>query len=115
MGGEVIGQTDGMDREGRQELRYGALEGDVLGIRERLALGDDIGLADNQGFTALHSQHNSHKPKRSRCSWRRAHRSIPKTGSGTHHCGVRSSTLKGRVRRSNCFSSQALTQTSGTR
>lgn len=43
-----------MDREGRQELHYRAVEGDLLGIRERLAVGDDIGLADKQGFTALH-------------------------------------------------------------
>jgi uncharacterized protein len=54
MGGQLIGQTGGMDREGRQELHYRALEGDVPGIRERLAAGDDIGLADKQGFTALH-------------------------------------------------------------
>jgi uncharacterized protein len=50
----VIGQTIGMDREGRQELHYRALEGDIEGIRDRLVAGDDIGLADRQGFTALH-------------------------------------------------------------
>ncbi|TDW76787.1 ankyrin repeat protein [Kribbella pratensis] len=50
----VMGQTVGMDREGRQELHYRALEGDVAGIRERLAAGDEVGLADRQGFTALH-------------------------------------------------------------
>lgn len=54
MRGHLIGQTDGMDREGRQELHYRALEGDVPGIRERLAAGDDVGQADKQGFTALH-------------------------------------------------------------
>ncbi|MFF1822144.1 ankyrin repeat domain-containing protein [Kribbella sp. NPDC058245] len=43
-----------MDREGRQELHYRALEGDVPGIRDRLVAGDEIGLADRQGFTALH-------------------------------------------------------------
>lgn len=43
-----------MDREGRQELHYRALEGDVLGIRNRLDAGDDVRLPDNQGFTALH-------------------------------------------------------------
>ena len=47
-------QTVDMDRDGRQELHYRALEGDASGIRDRLAAGDDIGLADNQGFTALH-------------------------------------------------------------
>jgi uncharacterized protein len=50
----VIGQTDGVDREGRQELHYRALDGDVAGIRERLAAGDEVGLADKQGFTPLH-------------------------------------------------------------
>jgi ankyrin repeat protein len=43
-----------MDREGRQELHYRALEGDVSGISDRLAAGDDIGLPDRQGFTPLH-------------------------------------------------------------
>ncbi|GAB3254679.1 ankyrin repeat domain-containing protein [Nocardioides dilutus] len=43
-----------MDREGRQELHYRALEGDVDGIRNRLAEGDDATLADAQGFTPLH-------------------------------------------------------------
>lgn len=50
----MIGQTVGMDRDGRQELHYRALEGDVPGIRDRLAAGDSIGLADRQGFTAMH-------------------------------------------------------------
>jgi uncharacterized protein len=50
----VIGQTVAMDREGRQELHYRALEGDIPGIRDRLAAGDAIGLADRQGFTPLH-------------------------------------------------------------
>jgi hypothetical protein len=50
----VIGQPLGMDREGRQELHYRALEGDVSGIRDRVTAGDDIALADRQGFTALH-------------------------------------------------------------
>lgn len=48
------GQTGRMDREGRQELHYRALEGDVPGIGVRLAAGDSIGLADRQGFTPLH-------------------------------------------------------------
>lgn len=43
-----------MDREGRQELHYRALEGDISGVRARLAAGDDISLQDKQGFTALH-------------------------------------------------------------
>ena len=43
-----------MDREGRQELHYRALEGDVSGIRDRLTAGDDVGLTDRQGFTPLH-------------------------------------------------------------
>jgi len=43
-----------MDREGRQELHYRALEGDVAGIGDRLAAGDDISWADRQGFTPLH-------------------------------------------------------------
>jgi hypothetical protein len=47
-------QTGDMDRDGRRELHYRALEGDVAGIRDRLAIGDDIGLADKQGFTPLH-------------------------------------------------------------
>lgn len=51
---DVIGQTVGMDREGRQELHYRAAEGDVPGIRDRLTAGDDIAVADRQGFTALH-------------------------------------------------------------
>lgn len=42
-----------MDREGRQELHYRALEGDIPGIRARLAAGDDISLQDRQGLTAL--------------------------------------------------------------
>lgn len=50
----MIGQTVAMDREGRQELRYRALEGDVPGIRDRLTAGDDIAGADRQGFKALH-------------------------------------------------------------
>lgn len=54
MSDRLIGQTVGMDREGRQELHYRAVEGDVSGIRDRLAAGDDIALADRQGFTALH-------------------------------------------------------------
>ena len=49
-----MGQTVSMDREGRQELHYRALEGDIPGIRDRLAAGDEIDLADRQGFTALH-------------------------------------------------------------
>lgn len=52
--GRLIRQTLGMDREGRQELHYRAGEGDVPGIRERLAAGNDVGLATRQGFTALH-------------------------------------------------------------
>jgi uncharacterized protein len=43
-----------MDREGRQELHYRAADGDIPGIRDRLAAGDDVGLADRQGLTALH-------------------------------------------------------------
>jgi ankyrin repeat protein len=54
MSDRVLGQTVGMDREGRQELHYRALEGDIAGIRARLAAGDEIGLADRRGFTALH-------------------------------------------------------------
>lgn len=50
----AVGQTVAMDREGRQELHYRALEGDVSGVRARLAAGDDISLQDRQGFTALH-------------------------------------------------------------
>ncbi|MEU4292806.1 hypothetical protein AB0E63_31675 [Kribbella sp. NPDC026596] len=54
MSDRAMGQTVGMDREGRQELHYRAFERDIPGIRNRLAAGDDIGLADRQGFTALH-------------------------------------------------------------
>ncbi|MEU6133411.1 ankyrin repeat domain-containing protein [Nocardioides sp. NPDC047086] len=43
-----------MDRAGRQELHYRALEGDVPGIEARLSAGDDVAAADQQGFTALH-------------------------------------------------------------
>lgn len=43
-----------VDRGRRQELHYCALEGDIPGIRARLAAGDAINLADMQGFTALH-------------------------------------------------------------
>lgn len=43
-----------MDRDGRQELHYRALEGDIPGIRDRLTAGDDIAATDGQGFTALH-------------------------------------------------------------
>ena len=39
---------------GDKNSHYRALEGDVPGIRDRLAAGDSIGLADSQGFTALH-------------------------------------------------------------
>ena len=42
-----------MDRDCRQELHHRAVEGDVPGIRDRLAAGDDIAAADRQGFTAL--------------------------------------------------------------
>jgi uncharacterized protein len=49
-----MGHTADMDRARRQELHYRALEGDVAGIQERLAAGDDIAHADAQGFTALH-------------------------------------------------------------
>lgn len=52
--GRVLGQTWRMDQAGRQELHYRALEGDVPGLRDRLAAGDDVSLADRQGFTALH-------------------------------------------------------------
>lgn len=52
--GDEIGQTVGMDREGRQDLHYCAADGDVPAILARLAAGDDVGLADKQGFTALH-------------------------------------------------------------
>jgi uncharacterized protein len=52
--GRLVGQTVGVDREGRQELHYRAAEGDIPGIADSLAAGDDIGLADRQGFTALH-------------------------------------------------------------
>ena len=50
----VMRHTADMDRASRQELHYRALEGDVEGIQERLAAGDDIAHADAQGFTALH-------------------------------------------------------------
>ncbi|MGV8978476.1 MAG: ankyrin repeat domain-containing protein [Cellulomonas sp.] len=49
-----VGILSGMDREVRQQLHYRALEGDVPGLRERLAAGDDIGLVDKQGVAALH-------------------------------------------------------------
>jgi ankyrin repeat protein len=42
------------DRSGRQELHYRALEGDLSGIHRRPAAGDDVNLADRQGYTALH-------------------------------------------------------------
>ncbi|GEM_PF-5753563 len=43
-----------MDRDGHQEIHYRALEGDVDGISDRLAAGDDISWTDRRGFTALH-------------------------------------------------------------
>jgi hypothetical protein len=49
----VIGQTVSMDREGRQELHYRAADGDIPGIRDRLAAGDDIGLADRQAISSF--------------------------------------------------------------
>lgn len=52
--GALIVHTADMDQGGRQELHYRALDGDVAGIQERLAAGDDIAHADAQGFTALH-------------------------------------------------------------
>ena len=52
--GLLIGETVGMDREGRQELHHRAVEGDLAGIRDRLEAGDNVGQADRQGFTALH-------------------------------------------------------------
>lgn len=44
-----------MDRMGRSELHYRAVEGDVEGIYSRLAAGDDVGGADQAGFTPLHA------------------------------------------------------------
>lgn len=49
-----VRHTVAMDQGGRQELHYRALEGDVPGIQERLAAGDNVASADAQGFTALH-------------------------------------------------------------
>lgn len=43
-----------MDRYGREELHYRALEGDVQAVRERLAAGDPPSLADRAGWTPLH-------------------------------------------------------------
>lgn len=39
---------------GRSELHYRALEGDVEGIRTRVAAGDAVGAPDHAGFTPLH-------------------------------------------------------------
>ena len=46
--------TEGMDRMGRSELHYRALEGDLDGIRTRIAAGDSVGAPDYAGFTPLH-------------------------------------------------------------
>lgn len=43
-----------MDRMGRIELHYRALEGDIEGIRDRLAAGDSVDATDSAGFTPLH-------------------------------------------------------------
>jgi len=48
------GKLASMDRAGRSELHYRALDGDVDGIRDRLAAGDDVQATDANGFTALH-------------------------------------------------------------
>lgn len=49
----VLRHTEDMDRMGRSELHYRALEGDVEGIRTRLAAGDSVGTPDHAAFTPL--------------------------------------------------------------
>lgn len=56
-----------MDREGRTELHYCALEGDVPGILWRLDEGDEVGLPDSQGFTPLHFAAQQSQVEATRC------------------------------------------------
>jgi uncharacterized protein len=43
-----------VDREGRTQLHYAALSGDMEAAREAFAQGADIALADHRGYTPLH-------------------------------------------------------------
>lgn len=47
-------QTRCVDKAGRSELHYCALQGDVERIRQRIASGDPVSGADKAGFTPLH-------------------------------------------------------------
>lgn len=87
-----------MDREGRQDLQCRALEGDVLGIRDRLAEGDDIALADRQGFTPLHFAAQESRDEAVEVLLGAAHQLTRGTDSGTRLCGVRYLTHMARSR-----------------
>ena len=43
-----------MDRDGRSPLHYRALEGDLDGVRQRVAAGDGVDQQDKAGFAPLH-------------------------------------------------------------
>jgi ankyrin repeat protein len=50
-----------LDRAGRSDLHYAALDGDLARIESLIAAGADVNLADRAGFTPLHfAGHGQH-------------------------------------------------------
>jgi ankyrin repeat protein len=52
--GVMVDGDQGLDWMGRSAVHYGALHGDVAGLRAALEGGADPGLADKAGMTPLH-------------------------------------------------------------